>query len=441
MSISTAQILKGLKNAPKLNKNTFTKWSKLFEMCLFGLNAKRFITESVPELNLKSNPAEANYTAALLTDSHIKSALLQLVPDEVYYIIEGYSYSREMWVGINNYFQPQSAAAVDALLEEFWGFSMSEGTDVEELANNLTQIQSQIASLDASKRPSSLTKKNRLLKHFETEANGFYGGTVSYLKLNHTINFAETVNVMKESQRNYLKQKETAIVSLAKAENSFPERNKRTCAYCGRKNHIRDTCFEWLDTNEGSKWATKNPEKASKALKLKNLYGKNKTSLDRKGDEESAGTWIIEEDYAFYSNPNSVDVIFDTGATRHIFRDKSLFTSISPIERSVQSASGHLSSVLGIGSISFKVSELSGHNVSKTITLEDVWYLPSCTRNLVSGSQIISKGYQIKTNKYGIGIYSLESLPLATARQVNGLFCFNTAPCHELSLRRNQLLT
>lgn len=231
---------------------------------------------------------------------------------------------------------------------------------------------------------------------------------------------------MRESQRNYLKHNETAVANLAKAENSLPEKGKRTCAYCGRKNHIRDTCFEWLDTHEGSKWAAKNPAKASKALKLKNLYGKNKALLDRKGDEESAGTWIIEEDYAFYSGPNSEDVIFDTGATRHIFHDKSLFTSISPIKRSVQSASGHLSSVLGIGSVSFKVYELSGHNVSKTITLEDVWYLPSCTRNLVSGSQLITKGYHIKTNKYGIGIYSSNDIPLATARQINGLFCFNT---------------
>lgn len=425
--MSTSKILKGVKSAPELNKNTYTKWSKLFEMCLFGLNVQKYIEGVIPELNMKLTPMqnEADHTAALITDNNIKAAILQLVPDEVYHIIESYPTSRDMWIGIKTYFQPQSSAAVDALLEDFWGFSMSEGTDVDEYANGLTRLQSQIASLDASKRPSSLTKKNRLLKHFETEANGFYGGTVSFLKLNHTVNFAETVNVMRESQRNYLKQNEMAIANLAKVGNNSPDENKKSCAYCGRKNHIRDSCFEWLDTVEGSKWAAKNPSKASKAMKLKSMYGRNK-KIDKKIEEE--GAWVFEQDYAFYSGPKSADVIFDTGATRHIFHDKSLFTSISPIKKSVQSASGHFASVLGIGSVSFKVYELNGHNVSKTITLKDVWYLPSCTRNLVSGSQLISKGYQLKTNKYGIGIYSSENYSLATARQVNGLFCFNTIP-------------
>ncbi|KHJ31258.1 putative powdery mildew-specific hypothetical protein [Erysiphe necator] len=164
-----------------------------------------------------------------------------------------------MWVGLSNYFQPQSAAAVDVLLEEFWGFTMSEGTDVDEYANNLTQLQSQIASLDPSKRPSSLTKKNRLLKHFEGEGNGFYGGTVSFLKLNHTINFAETVNMLRENQRNYKKQNQVAVVNLAKPGNITPQKIKRNCAYCGRTNHIRDSCFEWLETAEGTMWAAKNP--------------------------------------------------------------------------------------------------------------------------------------------------------------------------------------
>lgn len=84
--MSTAQILKGIKSAPELNKNTYTKWSKLFEMCLFGLNLRKYITGIVPELNINSDPkpAEKNHFAALIDDNNIKAALLQLVPDDVY---------------------------------------------------------------------------------------------------------------------------------------------------------------------------------------------------------------------------------------------------------------------------------------------------------------------------------------------------------------------
>lgn len=134
-------------------------------------------------------------------------------------------------------------------------------------------------------------------------------------------------------------------------------------------------------------------------------------------------------------------MIFDTGATRHIFHDKSLFLSISPLQKSVQSASGHLTSISGIGTVTFKVYDLNNHNKYKKITLKDVWYLPSCTKNLVSGSQLISKGYQIKTNEYGIGIYTPNNLPIVTARPINGLFYFNTTPPDIPSFHSNTLDT
>ncbi|VCU41256.1 Bgt-50436, partial [Blumeria graminis f. sp. tritici] len=77
---------------------------------------------------------------------------------------------------------------------------MSEWTDVDEYANELTQKQSQVVSLDPSKRPSDVTKKNRLLRHFESECNGYYGGVVAFLRLNSSISFSQTVNTLRETQ-------------------------------------------------------------------------------------------------------------------------------------------------------------------------------------------------------------------------------------------------
>ncbi|VCU40418.1 Bgt-20156, partial [Blumeria graminis f. sp. tritici] len=52
-------------------------------------------------------------------------------------------------------------------------------------------------------------------------------------------------------------------------------------------------------------------------------------------------------------------------------------------------------------------------------------YLPSCTKNLVSGSQILSAGYKMRFSNSGIGIFEAKGRLTATARLRNGLFHFN----------------
>ena len=265
--MSTADILKGVKSAPVLSKSSYARWSKLFRMCLFGLSLDQYILENVPELSddCEPKPAKAFQKVVKINDNNVKAALLQLVPEEVYFIIEGKYTARQMWVTLKSYYQPQGDGVVDTLLEEFWSFSMTEEADVDEYANELTQRQSQIASLDPAKRPSDTTKKSRLLRHFESTSNGYYGGVVAYLKLNPTITFSQSVNTLREAQSGLNRRHEAATVAHVKQiERDGPHRSRRTCAYCNGTNHVRESCFDWIETPDGTKWASKNPSKAAK---------------------------------------------------------------------------------------------------------------------------------------------------------------------------------
>lgn len=105
------------------------------------------------------------------------------------------------------------------------------------------------------------------------------------------------------------------------------------------------------------------------------------------------------KEYLFSSSrvADDMDIVLDTGATHHIFHDKSLFTSFSSTDKRVQTASGQLISVLGVGSIEFKVVNNFGDKF-KTICLDNVWYIPSCTKNLISGSQLFSAGFGIHSS-------------------------------------------
>ena len=90
------------------------------------------------------------------------------------------------------------------------------------------------------------------------------------------------------------------------------------------------------------------------------------------------------------------------------------------------------------GSVCFEVNQANNTHQTRTVKLTDVWYLPSCAKNLVSGSRLICRGYKIKTNEYGLGVYSSNDTIVMNPRPKNGLFCFNMeGSAHSQSLNYN----
>lgn len=253
-------------------------------MSLNTHNIQEYILRRVPELTPVDEKSVFQLSPQQLIDNNIKSALLQLVPEDVYFIIEGISTAFKMWNAIAAYYQSNSEASVDALVKEFWSLDLEPGADIDECATELTKVQSKIASLDPERRPSDLSKRNCLLDHFETEAGGFHNGTVSFIKLNTHVTFLKTVNLLRDSQKNYRKYNEKADAHMAKSESGTP---KKACSFCGRSNHLREMCFKWIDTAEASKWAAKNPQKAEKVMSLKKRFGKNKSGNKEQSETES----------------------------------------------------------------------------------------------------------------------------------------------------------
>lgn len=61
----------------------------------------------------------------------------------------------------------------------------------------------------------------------------------------------------------------------------------------------------------------------------------------------------------------------------------------------------------------------------KTRKFHDVWYIPKFTKNLVSGPQLLNKGFEIHSSERGLGIYIRDNILLATTRIEGRLLCFN----------------
>lgn len=101
---------------------------------------------------------------------------------------------------------------------------------------------------------------------------------------------------------------------------------------------------------------------------------------------------------------NKFDVVLDTGATNHIFNNRDTFISLSPIKRCIYTASGDSIPVSGVGIFEFKVFNYDNKNSYKVIRVENAWYVPTCVKNLISGVQLLSKGFKINSSNEGLSV-------------------------------------
>ncbi|KHJ33598.1 hypothetical protein EV44_g3249 [Erysiphe necator] len=133
-------------------------------------------------------------------------------------------------------------------------------------------------------------------------------------------------------------------------DNPSPSKTK-SCAYCKKRGHLRERCFLWLETPDGTKWAAKNPYEADKIRKFRDKLARRKrkersessqltTRPDTDTDTDQPGVWVMEEYAMITQSTKGLEIVLDTGATNHVFNDRSLFSSISPCDKYILSASG-----------------------------------------------------------------------------------------------------
>ena len=90
-------------------------------------------------------------------------------------------------------------------------------------------------------------------------------------------------------------------------------------------------------------------------------------------------------------NSNPMEWWMDTGATRHVCSDKSLFKSFEQVDNGEKLFMGNsaTSKIAGQGSVILKMTS------GKELTLNNVLYVPEIRKNLVSGSLLNKHGFRI----------------------------------------------
>lgn len=115
----------------------------------------------------------------------------------------------------------------------------------------------------------------------------------------------------------------------------------------------------------------------------------------------------------------SRDWWFDSGANVHVCANRSLFSNFQDSSGNVTLGNGSSSQVIGQGQINLVMS------FGKELILHNVLYIPGISKNLVSGSLLVQRGYKfvLESNKV---IITKGDLFIGKGYVVNGLFKLNT---------------
>jgi hypothetical protein len=174
-------------------------------------------------------------------------------------------------------------------------------------------------------------------------------------------------------------------------------KSKLECWHCGKQGHVKVKCQSWLkDTDEGRKYAAEHPDSTkAKTGPLPTPGAKGNLSPERAqaaADSASANEacWEARE-----GPRNQGDWIVDSGATRHMTSDKSVFIEYRTIQpRVVEVANGER--LLGIGQGKARLSvSVGGH--ARSVVLTDVLHVPQIRGNLISVARLQDKGIVVET--------------------------------------------
>ena len=96
---------------------------------------------------------------------------------------------------------------------------------------------------------------------------------------------------------------------------------------------------------------------------------------------------VVSEVNLIGSNPKEWWI--DTGATRHVCSDKNMFASFDPIGEKLFMGNSATSDIRGQGKVILKMTS------GKSLTLNNVLYVPEIRKNLVSGSLLNKHGFRM----------------------------------------------
>ncbi|KAL0286293.1 UNVERIFIED_CONTAM: Retrovirus-related Pol polyprotein from transposon TNT 1-94 [Sesamum radiatum] len=181
------------------------------------------------------------------------------------------------------------------------------------------------------------------------------------------------------------------------------QKNKVTCYCCGKTGHKAYQCYQRKDQQKPNH----------------KQHAQTTPQVNLAETEEVIAAVVVEANLV----ENKSDWILDTGASKHFCSNKELFQELKEAAdgECVYMGNSATAGVLGKGKVLLKLTS------GKTLALQDVLYVPSLRRNLISGSLLNKVGLKIVLEADKV-IITKNGDFIGKGYLADGLFVLNTMP-------------
>ena len=352
---------------------------------LTTLNLARFLWDKAPVVSQDETDKEKVLAkdAWMHADFLCRNYVLSGLADSLYNVYSVFQSAKDLWDSLDKKYKTEDAGMKKFIVGRFLDFKMMDGksviSQVQELqvilhgviAEGMTIGESfQVAAMIEKLPPSWKDFKN-YLKHKRKEMN--LEELIVRLRIEEDNRLSEKkgkdpmvakANVI-EGQKGKRKHQEKT-----QGEKNAPTKFKGKCYNCGKAGHMASDC--------------RKPKK-SKQQKTEAHMTMDKLSADV--DDMNLCAMVSE----CLTVGNERDWWVDTGATRHICSNRSMFTTYHAVEKEEQLFMGNSSTskVEGKGKVVMRLTS------GKELTLNEVLYVPDIRKNLVSGSLLSKNGFKL----------------------------------------------
>lgn len=221
------------------------------------------------------------------------------------------------------------------------------------------------------------------------------------MKVNHVVYHGSS---SKGSTSNALKAKKKTMFKFNKKSSAFAKKDK-VCFHCGKPGHyIRECRYRNSNNSSGG-------ENRGNAVNM---------VIDG-GNQNNEFVAMVTEIHMASNNNSSMDWWLDSGATIHVCKNKEAFNAYKEVEahKEVVMGNNNRAKVLGKGSVELELT--SGNK----LTLNNVFYVPSLTKNLISVNVLCKNGFKIVLESDKV-VVTKNCVYVGKRYSVDGMFKFST---------------